>query len=713
MKRIHTSSTVSLLACVVALGTTFATGAKAEEHPVSVALASTTTSTTTSTTSSTTESVEKEPRVPRFSVDYMDKSVKPGDDFYRYANGSWIKNNPVPADKSRWGSFAELAERNNYLIHSILDGARADSSAQLGTPKREVGDFFASAMDTDLLEKLKFEPIKKDLARVDQIKSTDDLINVVAGFHKDGIGGIFDSGVEPDAKDSSIYALQLVQGGLSLPDRDYYLTDAFSTQRAAYSEHLKKMFALLGETAADAAKHAATVLEIETDLAKASRSRTDLRDPIKNYNKVMTPELVANNPSIPWKLYLTDYETPDVPYAIVGQPEFFTAVNKMLKERPLDDWKTYLRWHVLHSAAPFLNDAAETENFNFFHKTLTGQEQQEPRWKRAEKVIDGSIGEALGQLYVEKYYPPEARARMAELVANLRVVFADHLKNVAWMSDATKQKAMAKFDRFVQKIGYPEKFRDYSSISIKRDDYLGNIQRSNAFDVHRRAVRVGKPVDRTEWEMTPPTVNAYFNPSMNEIVFPAGILQPPFFDVSMDDAVNYGAIGAVIGHEITHGYDDQGRHYDADGNLVEWWTDKDAQEFEKRAQKVVDEYDAFEPLPGLHVNGKLTLGENLADLGGVTIGYDAMERALKKDPSKRKNIDGLTPEQRFFLSFSQLWRTNIRDAEQKRLVTVDPHSPGASRAVGPLMNVPEFYEAFDIKSGAPMWRDPDKRAKVW
>ena len=705
MKRIYTSSTISLLACVVASSTTFATGAHAEERPVSVALVS--------TAVSTTESVEKEPKIPRFSVDYMDKSVKPGDDFYRYANGSWIKNNPVPADKSRWGSFSELAERNNYLIHSILDSARADATAPIGTPKREVGDFFASAMDTDSLEKLKFEPIKRELDRVDQIKSIDDLINVVASFHKDGIGGIFDSGVEPDAKDSSIYALQLMQGGLTLPDRDYYLTDAFSDKRAAYSEHLKKMFVLLGESPSDAAKHSATVLELETELAKASRSRTDLRDPIKNYNKVLTPDLVANNPSIPWKLYLTDYETPEVPYAIVGQPEFFTAVNKLLKDRPLEDWKTYLRWHVLHSAAPFLHDASETENFNFFHKTLTGQEQQEPRWKRAEKVIDGSIGEALGQLYVEKYYPPEARARMAELVANLRVVFADHLKNVSWMSDATKQKAMAKFDRFVQKIGYPDKFRDYSSISIKRDDYLGNIQRSNAFDVHRRAVRVGKPVDRTEWEMTPPTVNAYFNPSMNEIVFPAGILQPPFFDVSMDDAVNYGAIGAVIGHEITHGYDDQGRHYDADGNLVEWWTDKDAQEFDKRAQKVVDEYDAFEALPSLHVNGKLTLGENLADLGGVTIAYDAMERALKKDPAKRKNIDGLTPEQRYFLSFAQLWRTNIREAEQKRLVTVDPHSPGASRAVGPLMNVPEFYEAFDIKSGAPMWRDPDKRAKVW
>ncbi|HEY9680547.1 MAG TPA: M13 family metallopeptidase [Oculatellaceae cyanobacterium] len=703
MKQVRLLSAMSLLSCVAAFG------------PLTVpAIADSSTTTNPNAIATASSSVpDKEPPIPKFSVSYMDKSISPSNDFYHYAAGTWLKNNPVPADKARWGSFSELAERNNYMIHSILDDAKADTSAAPGTPKREVGDFYASAMDTAKLEQLKFAPIKADLDRVDAIKSIDDMFNVIAHFHKTGINSIFASDVDQDAKNSEVYAFQLAQGGLSLPDRDYYLTDAFATQRAAYIQHMTKMFKQLGESEADAGKHAATVMEIETALAKASRSRVDLRDPIKNYNKVMTPDLVAANPDIPWKLYLKERDLAEVPYAVVGQPEFNTAVNKLLKEKPLEDWKVYLRWHVLHSAAPYLHDEAEVENFNFFGKVLSGQEQQEPRWKRAAKVIDGSIGEALGQLYVEKCFPPEARARMSDLVSNLKAVMHDRLEKLDWMSDATKQKALKKFDRFVQKIGYPDKFRDYSSIELKRDDYLGNVRRSDAFEVHRRCARLGKPVDRSEWDMTPPTVNAYFNPTMNEIVFPAGILQPPFFDLTADDAVNYGAIGAVIGHEITHGYDDQGRHFDADGNLSEWWTDQDAKEFEKRAQKVVDEYNGFEALPNLHVNGKLTLGENIADLGGVTIGYDAMERALKKDPSKRTNVDGFTPEQRFFLSFAQIWRMNIRDAEQKRLITIDPHSPGAFRAVGPLMNVQEFYDAFEIKPGSPMWRAPELRAKIW
>jgi putative endopeptidase len=661
----------------------------------------------------TAKEAEKEPRIPKFSVGYMDKSVKPNADFYHYACGTWIKNNPVPADKARWGSFSELAERNNYLIHGILNSASTDTSTAPRSPRRQVGDFFLSAMNTDVLEKRRFEPIKADLARIDKINSVDDLFKLLASFHKEGMGGMFVTGVEPDAKDSGIYAFQLAQGGLSLPDRDYYLQDSFATQRKAYLAHLKKMFVLLGESEGDAAKHADTVMKLETELAKVSRTRVELRDPNKNYNKVKTADLIAGSNTVPWKLYLGDRGIDQISYAVVGQPEFFEALSKLVKEHPIDDWKTYLRWHVLHEAAPFLHAAVEDENFNFFGKTLSGQEEQEPRWKRSSKVIDREIGEALGQLYVEKYFTAEARQRMADLVANLKEVFKDHLQKVSWMSEPTKQKAMAKFERFVQKIGYPDKFRDYSTVDIDKEDYLGNVKRADAFEVHREDVRIGKPVDRSEWEMTPPTVNAYFNPSMNEIVFPAGILQPPFFDVTMDEPVNYGAIGAVIGHEITHGYDDQGRHYDASGNLVDWWTEEDTKEFDSRAQKVVDEYNGFEALPGLHVNGKLTLGENIADLGGVSISYDAMERALKKDPSKRKNIEGLTPEQRFFLSFAQLWRTNIRDAEQKRLITVDPHSPGKFRSYGPLLNFQEFNDAFGMKSGDPMWRAPELRAKIW
>lgn len=673
--------------------------------------------------SETNSSTQTPPPVPRFSVGYMDKSVDPGKDFYHYADGTWLKNNPVPADKSRWASFMELADRNWYLIHGILDEASADTKSPPQSPRREVGDFFASAMDTNRIEKLGFRPIEGDLKRVEQVKSVQEMFELLADFHRRGIGGIFDAGIGADEKNSSIYAYYLSQGGLTLPDRDYYLKDNFAEIRQKYRQHVAKMFGLLGEDQNQALIDAATVLAIENDLAQAGRTRVELRDPDKNYNKFDTAEFIEKNSGTPWKAYFTasgltvggTKGTGLVPltYNIVGQPEFFASVSKLLQGHALADWKVYLKWKVLHGSAPFLQRAVEAENFAFFGKVLSGQEQQEPRWKRAAHVIDGNIGEALGQLYVEKYFPPEAKARMNEMVENLKTVFRDHLEKVDWMSQPTKDKALAKFAKFTQKIGYPDKFRDYSSIDIRRDDYLGNVRRAAAFETHRELVRLGQAVDKSEWGMTPETVNAYFNPVQNEIVFPAGILQPPFFDVTMDDAVNYGAIGVVIGHEITHGYDDQGRKYDADGNLNGWWTDADAKEFDARAQKVVDEYDAFEPLPGVHVNGKLTLGENLADLGGVNIGYDALQRALAKDPAKRKEIDGFTPEQRFFISFAQIWRTNIRPAEAQRLVTVDPHSPGQFRSFGPLVNFPPFYEAFGIKEGEPMWRAPEARAKIW
>ena len=669
-------------------------------------------------------SPELPPAVPRFSIGYMDRSVAPGKDFYRFAAGNWVKNNPVPPDKSRWASFSELAERNWYLIHEILDDDALSPASPPHSSRREVGDFFASAMNTNRIEQLGFQPIAGDLKRIEQIASAKDLFALLADFHQRGIGGIFGAGFGPDAKNSSIYAFHLRQGGLSLPDRDYYLKDSFAETREKYRDHVTKMFTLLGEKPDEAAAHAATVLDLETALAKASRTRVELRDPDKNYNKFATAELIATNPIIPWTVYFTESglspapsasekNLVPLPYEIVGQPEFLVAVDKLLRERPLSDWKIYLRWHLLHNSASFLQRSVEEENFAFFGKVLSGQPEQEPRWKRSAKVLDGSIGEALGQLYVEKYFSPEAKARMNELVENLKTVFRDHLQKVDWMTEPTRAKALAKFERFTQKIGCPDKFRDYSAVEIRRDDYLGNVRRAAAFEEHRQKVRLGKTVDKSEWHMTPETVNAYFNPLQNEIVFPAGILQPPFFDVTMDDAVNYGGIGAVIGHEITHGYDDQGRKYDADGNLNDWWTEADAKAFEARAQKVVDEYNAFEPLPGLNVNGKLTLGENLADLGGATIAYDALQRALAKDPARRKKIDGFTPEQRFFISFAQIWRSNIREAEQRRLITVDPHSPGQFRAVGPLVNLQLFYDAFGITSGDPMLRPQGQRAKIW
>lgn len=654
------------------------------------------------------------PRVPAFSVSYMDRSADPGTDFYEFADGQWVKENPVPPDKARWAAFTELAERNSYLIHGILDEAARESKAlPPHSPRRQVGDFFVSIMDTNRIEKLGLKPIAPYLKEIDRIKSTKDLFAVVARFHQRGISGMFGTGFGPDAKNSSIYALELGQAGLSLPDRDYYLKENFADKLKQYQAHVVKMFELLGEKPSDAAAHAATVISLETQLAKASRSRVDLRDPNRNYNKFTSAELRAKIPGISWDVYFAGRDIVEPRHEIVGQPEFFEAVDRLVHERPLADWKAYLRWHVLHSSAPFLPATFEQENFNFFGRVLSGQPEQEPRWKRGLQIIDHSIGEALGQLYVEKYFPPEARARMTELVENEKAVFHDRLEKVSWMTEATRARALAKFARFTQKIGYPDKFRDYSAIAIRPDDLVGNVCRAEIFESRREIARIGKPVDRSEWHMTPETVNAYFNPEQNEIVFPAGILQPPFFDVTMDDAVNYGGIGVVIGHEMTHGYDDEGRKYDADGNLNDWWTEADAKAFEERAQLVVDEYNNFEALPGLHVNGRLTLGENLADLGGIHIAYEALERALAKDPSKRKTIDGFTPEQRFFISFAQIWRTNIRDAEAQRRITVDPHSPGRFRAFGPLLNVQEFYDAFGIKPGSAMWLPPEKRALIW
>ncbi len=652
------------------------------------------------------------PIVPRFSVDYMDRSVPPGVDFYRYADGTWVKNNPVPPDKSRWGAFIELQERNWFLIHQILDETAAGRQAP-NSPAQKVADFFRSAMDTNRLEQLAFKPIEPQLKQIESIGDAQELLRLLADFHRQGVSAFFSCSAPPDAKNSGFYALSLSQGGLGLPDRDYYLLDRFAAQREAYQVHIARMFVLLGEAQAQANSNAATILEIETALAKASKSRVELRDPVANYHKFPVADVLRDFGNVPFSVYLDEAGLGKVSEVIIGQPEFFQALYQIAQQRPLQDWQVYLKWHLLRATAPYLHHEVEQESFAFEDKILRDQQEQEPRWQRAARVIDAQIGEALGQLFVEKHFPPAARQRMTELVGNLKEVFRARLQKLDWMTAPTREKALAKFDRFTEKIGHPVKFRDYSSVEIRPDDYLGNVLRAESFERQRKLRRVGEPVDRSEWHMTPQTVNAYFNASQNEIVFPAGILQPPFFDLAMDDAVNYGGIGAVIGHEITHGYDDKGRKYDADGNLNDWWAKPDAEAFEAQAKKVVAQYNAYEILPGVHVNGELTLGENIADLGGVSIAYEALQRALTKDPSKRKAIDGFTPEQRFFISFSQIWRTNIRDAEAKRLITVDPHSPGKFRAIGAHVNLQQFFDAFEITESAPMWRAPDLRAKIW
>ena len=653
------------------------------------------------------------PTGPRFSLSYLDRSVDPRTDFYRYAAGGWLKSHPVPADKSRFAGFTELAERNLDLVHEILEGTAADRKAKAGSVERMVGDFYASALDVRRRNALRFRPIEADLARIASIRSVSDLIGALADLHARGFGGLFESAVYPDRKQSSTYALYLWQGGLALPDREYYLKDDFAKIREAYRAHIVAMFRMLGRSAAEAKAAAATVLDLETALARPSRTQTELRDSLKNYNRFSPAELATAHPTVRFAEYLARRGYVPLEYLVVGQPEYLAAVERLLGERSLADWRTYLTWHVVSAAAPHLHEKAEAEHFRFFLRTLLGREKPEPRWKRAAREIDGSIGEALGQLYVRRHFPPEAKARMAEMVDDLRAVFRKRLEGLPWMAPETRQRALEKFDRFTAKIGHPEKFRDYSAVGVDRRDYAGNVRRAAAFEAKRQVDRVGRPVDRTEWHMTPPTVNAYFDATQNEIVFPAGILQPHFFDVAMDDAVNYGAIGSVIGHEITHGYDDQGRQYDAAGNLRDWWTPNDAAEFNLRAKGIIAHYGSFEPLPGAHVNGELTQGENIADFGGVSIAFEALQRRLASDPTRRKVIDGFTPEQRFFLSYSQIWRENSREPDQRMRLTVDPHAPGRYRANAPLMHFGPFYDAFGIRPGDGMWRAPSERVTIW
>lgn len=652
-------------------------------------------------------------RVPRFSTSYMDRAADPSNDFYRFANGLWLDRNPVPADKSRWSAFDELFERNLQQVRGILEEASSARRGPRPSPRVQVGDFFASAMDPARREKLLFRPIELEDQRIRAISSTRTLIATLADLHRVGLPGMFRTVVAPDEKNSSVYALYLLQGGLSLPDRDYYLQNEFKSVRESYLGHVARSFELWGAPRVRAAHCSEIVLRIETELAKVSRTRTELRDAEKNYHRFAAEEIVRRTPALRWKEYLSARGAGGAPYVVVGQPEFFDGVDRLLRGRPLTEWKIYLRWQLLHSSAPYLHAAVDAEDFDFFHRRLLGQEQPEPSWKRAAMVIDDALGEALGRIYVRRHFPPAARARMIELVNDLREVFRQRLERVPWMTEETRRRARVKFDRFTAKIGHPERFRDYSRIRISRRDYVGNIRRSTAFEIQRMIVRVGSAVNRSEWQMTPPTVNAYFEPTLNEIVFPAGILQPPFFDPTMDDAVNYGGIGVVIGHEITHGYDDQGRKYDAEGNMRDWWEAADSTEFQRRAQRIIDQYTEFEALPGAHVNGELTAGENIADLGGVGIAFEALQRRIRDGRTPDRKVEGWTPAQRFFLSYAQIWRSNVREAELRRRLTIDPHSPGRFRAIGPVSNLPEFWAAFSVAEGAPMRRPDERRVAIW
>ena len=645
----------------------------------------------------------------------FDTAVKPCDDFYQFADGGWVKANPIPADKGRWGSFEEVAERNRAILRTILEETSAKTDWPKGSIRQKVGDLFAAGMDEARIEKAGMKPLEPWFAKVDTLKSNTDLPKLLAEFHDVRLPAGFGLFVGQDQKESTRYIPMLGQGGLGLPDRDYYLKEDPKSKdlREKYVAHVARSFELLGEKPEAAKAKAEAVMAFETKLAKASRTRVELRDPQKNYNRKTLGDLEKDAPGFDWKAYLAAVGIPQKQDLNVRQPDFFKAYAGLAASEPLETWKTYLKWHVVRSASDLLPKRFDEEAFAFYGKTLRGVPQQEERWKRVLAATDRALGEALGQLYVEKAFSPKSKERMKQLVENLRAALKERIEALPWMGPETKKAAQKKLAAFGVKIGYPDKWRDYGALEISRDSYFDDVFRAHAFETKRNLSKLGKPIDRTEWGMTPPTVNAYYSPTMNEIVFPAGILQPPFFYAEADDAVNYGGIGGVIGHEMTHGFDDSGSQYDADGNLKNWWTEEDRKAYDARTALMVKQFDGYKPLPDQSITGKLTLGENIADLGGLKVAYAALAKALGTDPAKAPPIDGYTPAQRFFLNWATVWRNNVRDETLRVNLNTDPHSPGKWRVLGPFSNLPEFHAAFGCAAGAPMIRPEAERPSIW
>ncbi|MDB5229950.1 MAG: family metallopeptidase [Chitinophagaceae bacterium] len=655
-------------------------------------------------------------KLPKEPVKYIDKSnmdlsVKPGDNFYLYANGNWIKKHPVPASKTRWGSFDMLREESSKRMQNLLEDAAAHTSK--GRSTQMIGDLYASGMDSATIEARGYLPIKSDLDRVTAITNLPDLLTQIAVMRTQGAGSALISvGIQPDRKNVTHYIPSIGQGGTSLPDRDYYINnDPRSVKiRQAYTQHLQNMFGLVGQDAATASRNADAVLRIETALAKAQYSRVEQRDPYKTYNKYAIKDLGALSQNVNWFDLLNKMKIHNADSIIVSNPSFLKTLDGMLTSVPINDWKAYVQWNIIRNAAPNLSSAFVNEDFRLT-QALTGQKEQTPRWQRMSGLIDRSLSDLLGQLYVEKYFKPAAKQRMLELVNNMTSTFASRINKLDWMSDETKQRALEKLSAIKRKIAYPDKWRDYQGINISRENYFENLRNISVWGYDFSVNRLGKPVDRTEWGMTPPTINASYNPSANDITFPAGILQAPFFDFGADDAINYGGIAAVIGHEMTHGFDDQGSQFAADGNLKNWWAPSDSAQFRSRTQKVVDQYNNFTVLDTIHVNGKLTLGENLADLGGLNIAYEAFTHT--KQFKEGKKIDGFTPTQRFFLNWAQVWRSNTVDETAAQLIKTDPHSPGMYRANGPVANMDQWYQAFNVKPGDRMYKAPEQRIHIW
>jgi len=642
----------------------------------------------------------------------LDRSVKPCQNFYQFADGGWMAANPIPAAYPRWGTFTQLYKENQERLHKILEGAAADTKAPAGSELKKLGDFYASGMDVKAIDAQGLKPLTPELARISAVKDLKGLQAEVAHLQGIGVNVLFRFSSTQDAKNSTQVIGEADQGGLGLPDRDYYLKDDAKSKktRAAYAEHVVKMFELMGDAPAEAQAGAKTVMGIETSLAKASMSRVERRNPKAVYNKMDVKQLEALTPDFNWPDYFASVNHAEIRSINVASPDFFKALGTELKTVPMKDWRTYLRWHLIASTAPYLSKPFVQESFHFHGEVMTGTKAILPRWQRVVSAEDRALGFALGKLYVKKYFPPEAKAKALTILHNIKAALHDDLETLSWMSPATRKAALKKLGMIVEKIGYPDKWRDYSALAVNRGPYVLNVLRARTFDFNRRLNKIGKPLDRTEWDMTPQTVNAYYDPQMNEIVFPAGILQPPFFDPKADDAVNYGAMGMVMGHEITHGFDDQGSQYDGYGNLNNWWTAEDAKNFKARGECIADQFSQYVVDGDVHLNGKLVEGESIADLGGLTLSYNALEKSLEGKPRPPK-IDGFTPEQRFFLAYARIWATNVRPQFSRLMATVDPHPPARYRVNGPLSNMPAFAKAWGCKPGDPMVR-PD-HCRIW
>jgi endothelin-converting enzyme/putative endopeptidase len=650
------------------------------------------------------------PSSVRFDIGALDKSADPCVDFYQYACGGWLKANPIPSDQARWGRFDELMDRNRETLHAILEEA-AKPSAGRDSVTRQIGDYYAACMDEKGLDARGLASLEPDLARIRELKDKAALAGLVARLHRIGVDVLFQFSSGQDFKDSNEVIAQADQGGIGLPDRDYYLKDdpRSAELRQKYVVHMQRMLQLLGEKPERAKADAAAIMRLETELAKGSLDLVSRRDPEKQYHRLGAKDFAALSPSFAWSQYYSAVGAPEFQSLNAVWPDFFKALDTQLRTTSLEDWKAYLTWHLVHAQARILPAAFVSENFDYFGKTLTGAKEIRPRWKRCVDFTDAELGEALGQKFAERTFGKQGKERTLAMVQALEKSLGEDIQRLSWMSPATKQQAAIKLQAIANKIGYPDKWRDYSSVTIKRDDPLGNDLRANEFDFQRWMNKIGKPVDRAEWQMTPPTVNAYYDPQMNNINFPAGILQPPFVDNDLDDAVNFGGVGMVIGHELTHGFDDQGRQFDGAGNLKDWWTEADAKEFEKRATCLADEYSKFSVAPGANVNGRLTLGENTADNGGVRVALMALETVLAN--RQRPEIGGFTPEQRFFLAYGQIWCENEREEAARLSVQTNPHSPARFRVNGVVQNMPEFQKAFSCKAGQPM--APVNSCRVW